>query len=215
MHELSKYIDHTNLKPTTNNAEIEQLCKEAIAHQFKAVCIPPYYVNLASELLENTSVKVATVIGFPMGYSSIAAKVEEGKVAIQNGAAELDVVVNLAAVKNERWNYVQNELDIMTTVCHLHDKKIKIIFETGLLTENEIKRLCEISTVIGADFVKTSTGINGNGATVEVIKLMRENLPAHIEIKASGGIKTKEAAEAMISAGATRIGTSAGVDIVS
>ncbi len=215
MHELSKYIDHTNLKPTANNAEIEQLCKEAIAHQFKAVCVPPYYVNLASELLENTSVKVATVIGFPMGYSTIAAKVEEGKVAIQNGAFELDVVVNLAAVKNERWNYVQNELDIMTTICHLHDKKIKIIFETGLLTENEIKRLCEISTVIGADFVKTSTGINGNGATVEVIKLMRENLPAHIEIKASGGIKTKEAAEAMITAGATRIGTSAGVDIVS
>ncbi len=215
MHELSKYIDHTNLKPTATNAEIEQLCKEAIAHQFKAVCVPPYYVNFASELLENTNVNVATVIGFPMGYSTIAAKVEEAKVAIQNGAYELDVVVNLAAVKNERWNYVQNELDIMTTICHLHDKKIKIIFETGLLTENEIKRLCEISTTIGADFVKTSTGINGNGATVEVIKLMRENLPVHIQIKASGGIKTKEATEAMISAGATRIGTSSGINIVS
>lgn len=215
MHELSKYIDHTNLKPTATNAEIEQLCKEAIAHQFKAVCVPPYYVNFASELLENTNVNVATVIGFPMGYSTIAAKVEEAKVAIQNGAFELDVVVNLAAVKNERWNYVQNELDIMTTICHLHDKKIKIIFETGLLTENEIKRLCEISTTIGADFVKTSTGINGNGATVEVIKLMRENLPVHIQIKASGGIKTKEAAEAMIAAGATRIGTSSGINIVS
>jgi deoxyribose-phosphate aldolase len=215
MHELSKYIDHTILKPTTTNTDIEQLCKEAIAHQFKAVCVPPYYVSLASELLENTDVKVATVIGFPTGYSTIAAKVEEAKVVIKDGAFELDVVVNLAAVKSGRWNYVQNELDIMTTICHLHDRKIKIIFETGLLNEDEIKRLCEIAKIIGADFVKTSTGMNGDGATVEVVKLMHENLPAHIQIKASGGIRTKEVAEAMIAAGATRIGTSSGVNMIS
>ena len=215
MHELSKYIDHTILKPTATNADIEQLCKEAIEHKFKAVCVPPYYVSMVSELLENTDVKVATVIGFPMGYAPIAAKVEEAKRMIADGAYELDVVVNLAAVKNERWNYVQNELDIMTTTCHLQDRKIKIIFETGLLSDAEIKRLCEISKMIGADFVKTSTGINGGGATVEAVKLMRENLPAQIGIKASGGIRTKEDAEAMIAAGATRIGTSAGINIVS
>jgi deoxyribose-phosphate aldolase len=110
---------------------------------------------------------------------------------------------------------VQNELDIMTTICHLHDRKIKIIFETGLLNEDEIKRLCEIAKIIGADFVKTSTGMNGDGATVEVVKLMHENLPAHIQIKASGGIRTKEVAEAMIAAGATRIGTSSGVNMIS
>jgi deoxyribose-phosphate aldolase len=214
MHELSKYIDHTILKPTCTNVEIEQLCKEAIAYQFKAVCVPPYYVGLASELLENTDVKVATVIGFPMGYSTIAAKVEEAKVVIKDGAFELDVVVNMAAVKSKRWNYVQNELDIMTTICHLHDRKIKIIFETGLLNEEEIKHLCEISKIIGADFVKTSTGINGGGATVDVVKLMRDNLPAHIQIKASGGIRTKEAAEAMIAAGATRIGTSSAITMI-
>jgi deoxyribose-phosphate aldolase len=215
MHELSKYIDHTILKPTTTNADIEQLCQEAIAHQFKAVCVPPYYVGIASELLENTNIKVATVIGFPMGYSTIAAKVEEAKVVIKDGAFELDVVVNLAAVKSGRWNYVQNELDIMTTICHLHDRKIKIIFETGLLNDDEIKRLCEIAKIIGADFVKTSTGMNGDGATIEAVKLMRENLPANIEIKASGGIRTKEVAEAMIAAGATRIGTSSGVNMIS
>jgi deoxyribose-phosphate aldolase len=215
MHELSKYIDHTALKPDTTNKDIEQLCKEAIYHKFAAVCVPPYYVKMAADLLENYDVKVATVIGFPMGYSTIASKVEEAKRVIEDGAYELDVVVNIAAIKNGRWNYVENELDVMTTTCHLHDRKIKIIFETGLLQESEIIRLCEIAKNIGADFVKTSTGINGGGATIEVVKLMKENLPAKIKIKASGGIRNLEMAQAMIDAGADRIGTSAGVAIVS
>jgi deoxyribose-phosphate aldolase len=210
---LASYIDHTVLKPDTTNEDIERLCEEALTYGFKAVCVPPYYVKMASDILykgDEESVKVATVIGFPLGYSQIAAKVEEAKRAIEDGAYELDVVVNLAAIKNQRWNYVENELDILTTTCHLHDRKIKIIFEASMLTEVEIQRLCLIATNIGADFVKTSTGFNG-GATIAMIRLMKNNLPNSILIKASGGIRSVAEAKAMIEAGASRIGTSASV----
>ncbi len=211
---LASYIDHTILKPDTTNEDIERLCEEALTYGFKAVCVPPYYVKMASDILykdDEDGIKVATVIGFPLGYSQIAAKVEEAKRAIEDGAYELDVVVNMAAIKNQRWNYVENELDILTTTCHLHDRKIKIIFEVSLLTEAEIKRLCLIASNIGADFVKTSTGFNGGGASEEVIRLMKSNLPSNILIKASGGIRTVAAAKALIEAGASRIGASASV----
>ncbi len=211
MHKIALYIDHTILKPDTNSEQIRQLCNEALQYSFAAVCVPPYFVALASSILEKSNVKVATVIGFPFGYSSIAAKVEEAKRAIQDGAVELDVVVNIAAIKDTRWNYVQNELDILTTTCHLQDKKIKIIFETSLLSEAEIIKLCQISTDIGADFIKTSTGFNGGGASVEVVQLMKNNIPNTIKIKASGGIRTLADAEAIIAAGADRIGTSSAV----
>jgi deoxyribose-phosphate aldolase len=140
--------------------------------------------------------------------------VEEAKRAIEDGAVELDVVVNIAAIKDARWNYVQNELDILTTTCHLQDKKIKIIFETGLLSETEIIKLCQIATAIGADFIKTSTGFSSAGANVETIQLMKKNVPNSIKIKASGGIRTLAEAELMIEAGADRIGTSSGVAMV-
>lgn len=214
MHKIAPYIDHTILKPDTNSEQIRQLCQEALTYGFAAVCVPPYFVSLANDILAESNVKIATVIGFPFGYSTIAAKVEEAKRAIEDGAVELDVVVNIAAIKDARWNYVQNELDILTTTCHLQDKKIKIIFETGLMNEAEIIKLCQISTAIGADFVKTSTGFSSTGASVEVVQLMKNNIPNTIKIKASGGIRTISDAEAMIVAGADRIGTSSGVAMI-
>jgi deoxyribose-phosphate aldolase len=214
MHKIAPYIDHSILKPDTTSEQIKQLCQEATTHSFVAVCVPPYFVSLANDILTESNVKIATVIGFPFGYSSIAAKVEEAKRAIEDGAVELDVVVNIAAIKDARWNYVQNELDILTTTCHLQDKKIKIIFETGLLSETEIIKLCQIATAIGADFIKTSTGFSSAGANVETIQLMKNNVPNSIKIKASGGIRTLAEAELMIEAGADRIGTSSGVAMV-
>jgi deoxyribose-phosphate aldolase len=214
MHPISEFIDHTNLKATATNEDMKQLCQEAKKYNFAAVCVPPYYVNQVADLLEGTAVKICTVIGFPFGYSTIASKVEEAKRVIQDGAKELDVVVNIAAVKSKRWNYVQNELDILTTTCHLHDAKIKIIFETSLLEKEDILKLCEIAKSINADFVKTSTGINGEGATTDIVKMMRDALPANIGVKASGGIRTLDDAQKMLAAGANRIGTSSALAMI-
>ncbi len=211
---LAKYIDHTILKSDTKLMDIKALCEEAKKYEFASVCIPPYFVNDAVDLLKKTNVKVATVIGFPMGYSATAAKVEEIKRAINDGADELDVVVNVAAVKNADWNFVKDDIESMTLVTHLKSKKIKVIFETALLEVDEIVELCRICANSGVDYVKTSTGFNGGGATVEHVELMRRNLPEKIKIKASGGIRTKEFAAQLINAGAERLGCSASVRIV-
>lgn len=212
---LASYIDHTILKPDTNTEDIRHLCEEAIAHQFAAVCVPPYFVKNAYQLLEDSTVKVATVIGFPMGYSATFAKVEEIKRAIDEGAHELDVVINLCAVKSRNWNYVQNDIASMTTATHLKARKIKVILETGLLTEEEIRRMAAICREVEPDFVKTSTGFSGGGATLQVVEMLREELNGTpIKIKASGGIRTAEDARAMIEAGAERLGSSSGVRIV-
>jgi deoxyribose-phosphate aldolase len=212
---LANYIDHTILKPDTNTEDIRQLCEEAIAHQFAAVCVPPYFVKNAYQLLEDSPVKVATVIGFPMGYSATFAKVEEIKRAIDEGAHELDVVINLCAVKSRNWNYVQNDIASMTTATHLKARKIKVILETGLLTEEEIRRMAAICREVEPDFVKTSTGFSGGGATLQVVEMLQEELNGTpIKIKASGGIRSAEDARAMIEAGAERLGSSSGVRIV-
>lgn len=212
---LASYIDHTILKPDTNTEDIRHLCEEAIAHEFAAVCVPPYFVKNAYQLLEDSTVKVATVIGFPMGYSATFAKVEEIKRAIDEGAHELDVVINLCAVKSRNWNYVQNDIASMTTATHLKARKIKVILETGLLTEEEIRRMAAICREVEPDFVKTSTGFSGGGATLQVVEMLREELNGTpIKIKASGGIRTAEDARAMIEAGAERLGSSSGVRIV-
>ncbi|MFZ4543837.1 MAG: deoxyribose-phosphate aldolase [Saprospiraceae bacterium] len=211
---LAQYIDHTNLSPIATATDIKKLCEEAITLGCKAVCVAPYHVSNAFEYIGDSKVLIATVAGFPFGYSTIPPKVEELKKAIDNGAKELDVVVNLAAVKEKRWNYVQNEIEILTTTCHLQDKIIKVIFETGVLTRDEIVKLCEICTTIGVNFVKTSTGFNGAGATVEAVQIMKANLPSHIGIKASGGIRSIQNMLDMIQAGATRIGTSSAVSIL-
>ncbi|MEM9820263.1 MAG: deoxyribose-phosphate aldolase [Bacteroidota bacterium] len=212
---LASYIDHTVLKADCNKQAIETLCNEALAHQFVAVCVPPYFVRTARKYLEDSAIKVATVIGFPMGYSAIPAKVEEIKRAIIDGVDELDVVVNICAVKNGDWAHVRNEVDSITRAAHLKGKIIKLIFETSLLDEKEMEQLCSLCSEIELDYVKTSTGFNGEGAKVETIKFLRSHLADRIKIKASGGIRSREDAEKMIEAGASRLGSSSGVKIVS
>lgn len=211
---LARFIDHTILKPDCSLTEVKTCCAEALQYQFAAVCVPPYYVKDAVALLENSTVKISTVVGFPMGYATTPAKVEEIKRAIDEGADELDVVINLCAVKNKNWNHVKNEVETLTTACHMKGKILKLILETGLLSEEEILRLCKISSDVGVDFVKTSTGINAAGASPEIVRFLRKNLPSDIKIKASGGIRDRNFAEELISCGADRLGSSAGVAIV-
>ena len=210
---LARKIDHTILKADCTPEEIVQLCHEALENGFAAVCVPPYYIKQAVNILEDSMVSVATVIGFPMGYSNTPSKVEEIKRAIDEGIDEVDVVINIAAVKDGNWNFVKNDINSTTTAGHLKGKIVKIILETSLLTGEEIHKLCEICSEIGVNYVKNSTGFNG-GATTEVIAMLRHLLPENIKIKAAGGIRTREDAEKLIAAGADRIGTSAGMQIV-
>ncbi|MEM1220238.1 MAG: deoxyribose-phosphate aldolase [Bacteroidota bacterium] len=213
--QLSQKIDHTNLRPDSTSEDIRTLCSEALEHQFKAVCVSPYHVRDAVRWTENHPTVVSTVIGFPMGYSATPAKVEEIKRAIDEGAQELDVVINLSALKSNQWNHVANDIDSVTRAVHLKGKVIKLILETGLLTTKELEKACQICQNREVDFVKTSTGFHGRGADVETVKLLRSLLPPAIKIKASGGIRSHTEALALIKAGADRLGTSAGVRIIS
>lgn len=212
--DLARYIDHTILKADCSLDAIHKVCEEALEFGFAAVCIPPFFVKEAAQMLEHSKTKVATVVGFPLGYAATPSKVEEVKRAIDEGASELDAVVNLCALKSSNWNFVRNEMDSLVTACHMRGKILKVIFETGLLTQAEILKLCQTATEADVDFVKTSTGYNGEGATVAVVEMLRKNLPKNIKIKASGGIRDRQTVEAMIAAGANRIGTSASVDIL-
>ncbi len=214
MNNIAEIIEHSQLAPDTNNNDIERLCHEAIEHGFYGVCVPPYFVSKANRLLNDHAVKIITVIGFPMGYSNTASKVEEIKRAIAEGVDELDVVANLSALKSGEWSFVRNDIDSVTRAVHLKGKKIKIIFETGLLTDEELIRLSGICEKIGVDFVKTSTGINSSGATPEIVTKLREILPQKIGIKASGGIKSGAQVSALMKAGASRIGSSASIDLI-
>jgi len=211
---LAEKIDHTLLKPDCTLDEIKSVCEEAKTHRFFSVCIPPFFVKEAVQYLEKSPVKVATVIGFPMGYATTPAKVEEIKRAIDEGADEVDAVVNICAVKSGKWNYVRNDIDSMTRIAHMRGKAIKVILETGLMNTEEMKSLCEICTESGVDFVKTSTGILSAGANVETVTWLRAHLPPAIKIKASGGVRSKKSALELIEAGADRLGSSSGVKIV-
>lgn len=211
---LASYIDHTLLKADTSEAEIEQLCNEAKEYNFAAVCVPPYFVRKCKQWLKDSDVKIATVVGFPLGYAHTPAKVEEARRAIDEGANEIDMVINIIALKANDLNYLKNELTSAATIVQLRGGKLKVILETGLLTQEEMLRACKLCTELSVDYVKTSTGFIEKGATVEDVKFLRANLPKSIKIKASGGIKTKEEAEALIKAGADRIGTSRGVALV-
>lgn len=211
---IANYIDHFTLKADTTKADILQLCKEAIANEFYAVCVPPYWVREAKKQLKGTKVKIATVVGFPMGYSHTPAKIEESKRAIDEGANEVDWVMNIIALKEGDWNYLKNELTSATAMVHLRGGILKVILETSLLTDDEIIAACKLCSEMSVDFVKTSTGFNGIGATVEVIELLRKNLPSSVKIKASGGIDSLEKALALIKAGADRVGSSESVKIV-
>lgn len=212
---LNQYIDHTLLKPTTLISDVEKLCIEAKQHGFAAVCVPPPFVKISKALLLDTNVKVATVIGFPFGYSAVEAKLAEILLAIVDGSDELDVVVNIVAIKNNDWQYISNEINHIMPVVKSKEKIIKIIIESGVLSYDELLKCCELYGAAGIDFLKTSTGYAEVGATVEAVKMMRQKLPAHVQIKASGGIRTYEFAKELIDAGATRLGCSTGVSIVS
>lgn len=210
---INKLIDHTALKPNTNKESILKLIAEAKTYDFASVCVNPCWVALAHQELKNTDVKVCTVIGFPLGANTTEVKVFETKDAIEKGAQEIDMVINIAMLKDKEYDYVENEIHQIVEAAK--DKAIvKVITETCLLTDEEKIKACELSQKAGADFVKTSTGFSTGGATVHDIALMRKTVGAEMGVKASGGVHTHEEALAMVEAGATRIGASAGVKLL-
>ena len=210
--ELNKYIDHTNLKAFATMKDIEKLCNEAIDHRFASVCVHPYYVKLASSLLKDSSVVVCTVVGFPLGMNSISVKEYEAIDAVNCGADEIDMVINIGALKNRDYEYVKREIE--TVRDSIGGKILKIIIETCYLTKDEIIKMTEICNETFVNFIKTSTGFGSEGAKVEDVVLIHDHCNEILEIKASGGIGTKGEMLAMIEAGATRIGTSHGVEII-
>lgn len=210
---LSSMIDHTLLKPDATEEQIKKLCKEARENKFASVCINPHYVPLAVECLRGSDVKVCTVIGFPLGASTTRTKVAEAKEVVENGAGEVDMVINIGALKSGDIDAVRN--DIESVVIAVKDRAlVKVIIETCLLTDEEKVKACQIAKMAGADFVKTSTGFSTGGATVEDVKLMRQVVGSEMGVKASGGVRSFATAMEMIKAGANRLGTSSGVAIV-
>ncbi len=212
--QLNTYIDHTILKPTCLISDIEKLCVEAVQYQFAAVCVPPPFVKIAKALTVNSNVKVATVVGFPFGYSAVEAKVAETILALVDGADEIDIVHNISAVKNNDWAYLETEIGHIVSIVHNKNAVLKVIIESGVLTDEEIVQCCELYAKHQVDYVKTSTGYAEKGATVEAVRLMRKSLPAAIKIKASGGIRDAAFAKQLVEAGADRLGCSASVSIV-
>lgn len=211
---IAFYIDHTLLKQTTTISEIENLCKKAIEYGFAAVCVPPLFVKKTKELLGDTPIKIATVIGFPFGYCAIEAKVAEMILAIVDGADELDMVVNISAIKNGDWTFIANEINTVMPIVRNKGKVIKVIIESGVLTEDEIIKCCDIYGAAGVDYVKTSTGFAEKGASIHDVQLLRKHLADTIKIKASGGIRSYSFAKELINAGANRLGCSASLQIV-
>jgi deoxyribose-phosphate aldolase len=210
--ELAPFIDHTLLKADAIEDDIVKLCGEAETHHFKAVCVNPIFVRKTRELLARTPVLTASVIGFPLGASLSRIKALEAELACRDGASEIDMVIRIDLIKTRRWN--EAEADISEVVQAVAGAPVKVILETGLLTTDEIREACRLCENAGAAFVKTATGFLGRGATLEDVQLMREVCSPRVQIKASGGVKTFEQAKALIQAGATRIGTSSGVSLV-
>lgn len=210
--EYAKYIDHTLLKPESTRQQIDKIISEAKEYHFKSICVNPTHVKYASEQLVNSDVLVCTVIGFPLGATTTATKIFETEDAIKNGASEIDMVINIGALKDGRYDDVKKDIEGVVGASNEHT--VKVIIETILLTEDEKVKACEISKAAGADFVKTSTGFAGGGATPEDVKLMKDTVGADLEVKASGGVRNLEDFHNMLDAGATRIGASAGVQII-
>lgn len=210
--ELAKYIDHTLLKADATVNEIVKLCGEAAEHGFAAVCVNPVYIDLAAHLLAGSGVKVAAVVGFPLGATFTAVKAMETREAVLRKADEIDMVMNIAAAKAGEWEAVTG--DIRQVVDVAEGKTVKVILETALLTDEEKRRACEAAMAAGAHYVKTSTGFGPGGATEEDVRLMRAVVGDRAGVKASGGIRSRQQAERMIAAGATRLGTSAGIAIL-
>ena len=210
---MNKYIDHTALKADTTYAQIEKLCAEAREYDFFSVCVNSYFIKKAVSLLNGSSVKVCTVVGFPLGASTMETKRFEAMRAVTEGAKEIDMVINVSAIKSKDWQYVLDDMSSLAKVTHQQGSLLKVILETCLLTEEEKRKACELAVKAGVDFVKTSTGFSTGGATIEDVKLMR-SIVGNLGVKASGGIRDAETARKMIEAGATRLGTSASVEIV-
>lgn len=210
---IARMIDHTLLKQNASEEQIKMLCKEAKEYQFCSVCVNPSYVPLCYEELRGSGVKVCTVIGFPLGATTTKTKIFEANEAIENGANEVDMVVNVGKIKSGDWQFVKKDIaDLVTAV---HGRAIvKVIIEACLLTDEEKVHVCQIAKEVGADFVKTSTGFSTGGATVQDVVLMRKTVGSDMGVKASGGVRGPEDAKAMVEAGANRLGTSAGVSIM-
>ena len=209
---LNKYIDHTILKATASSSDVQKLCEEAIEHEFYSVCVNGCYVADAKHLLQGTDVKIAAVVGFPLGAMTTAAKIFEAKEAVENGASEIDMVINVAKLKDGEFEYVENEIRQIKEA--IGDNILKVIIETCYLTDEEKVKACELSLVAKADFVKTSTGFGTGGATYEDVKLMKSVVGDNAKVKASGGVRDKETAQKYVELGAERLGTSSGIDIV-
>lgn len=209
---LSQYIDHTLLKPEANEEQILQICQEALTHHFYSVCVNSMYVPLCKKALHNSSVKVCAVVGFPLGAMATAAKAFETSWAVEHGADEIDMVLAVGALKSGNKQAVQSDIEAVVTAAK--GKVVKVIIETNLLTEAEKVAACELAMAAKAHFVKTSTGFSGGGATVEDVKLMKSIVGSHLKVKASGGIKNVQQAQDMIHAGAERLGTSSGIQIL-
>ncbi len=214
MKAMNLYIDHTLLKPEATEADIKRLCEEAREYHFYSVCINSSYVELAAMELSGSQTKVCAVVGFPLGAMELNSKVFEADQACLHGAAEIDMVIHVGALKEGRYDYVSNDIAAVVSVATDYDAKVKVILETCLLTKEEIVKACELAVEAGADFVKTSTGFSTGGATAEDVALMRATVGARVQVKASGGIRDIAKAKEMIAAGADRLGTSASVAIV-
>lgn len=210
---IASYIEHTNLSPVLTIDDIDRLVEEAKQYKFFGICVPPFWVKRARREIGQVNISLITVAGFPLGYNMTETKLDEIERAIDNGADEIDMVWNITSFKTGLpWTKI--EIARCSNLAHHHQKLLKVIIETSYLSDSEIEQACKICTDAGADFVKTSTGFASSGASIEHIALMRKVLPNHVGIKASGGIKTLKSAEALIQAGANRIGTSSGVSIV-
>ncbi len=213
---LNKYIDHTLLKPESTRMQVENLCAEAVRYDFASICVNTSWTKLAADLLDKSDVSVCVTVGFPLGACTTMVKIFEADQAIGAGAHEVDMVMNVGALKSGLLDFVREDMEGVAKVCHRSKTKtvLKVILETFLLTDEEKRSACKLAVEAGVDFVKTCTGFNGGAATVEDIALMRAVVGPDIGVKASGGVRTFEQAMAMIAAGATRIGTSAGPAIM-
>jgi len=211
---LAHMIDHTLLKPDATQDQIAQLCFEARKHGFASVCVNPAHVRLCAELLKDSGVPVCTVIGFPLGATATAVKVFESQQSIRDGASELDMVINVGALKSRDYELVERDIASIARACHAGNAALKVIIEAALLTDEEKVAACQLAKVAGADFVKTSTGFGPGGATAEDVALMRRVVGPSMGVKAAGGIRSHADAQKMIAAGASRIGASASVRIL-
>lgn len=211
--EVAKYIDHTILKANALESEVKKICEEALEYKFASVCVNPYYVPFVKEILKGSEVKVCTVVGFPLGATPKEVKAFEAIKAVADGAEEVDMVINIGAMKDKKYDYVEEDIRYVVNAVP-EDVCVKVILETCYLTEEEVKISSELSKKAGAHFVKTSTGFGPGGATKEAIKIMRETVGEGLGVKASGGVRDFETAKIMIENGASRIGASASVNIV-